>query len=142
MGTGSGILAKTASKYLSKKNILAIDINPDSVLSLKKEGFNSIESDLFENVKGKFDLITFNAPYLPEDENEPEDSRLATTGGKKAMKSLLSSSKMQKNILIKTEKFPASILSYSFGQNKKLGGKIVAREKIFFEELIIFSFYF
>ncbi len=143
MGTGSGILAKTASKYLSKKNILAIDINPDSVLSLKKEGFNSIESDLFENVKGKFDLITFNAPYLPEDENEPEDSRLATTGGKKGDEISVKFIKDAKKHIDKNGKIFLLVSSLTpLDKIKKLGGKIVAREKIFFEELIIFSFYF
>ena len=36
MGTGSGILSKTASKFLNKKNILATDINP-SVIKLLKQ---------------------------------------------------------------------------------------------------------
>ena len=38
---------------------------------------------MFENIKGKFDLIIFNPPYLPRDKREDEESALSTTGGKK-----------------------------------------------------------
>ncbi|MBT3304390.1 methyltransferase [Candidatus Woesearchaeota archaeon] len=64
MGTGSGILAKEALKYA--KTVYAADINPDAK---RVEGVKFIESDLFSNIpKIKFDLILFNAPYLPNDE--------------------------------------------------------------------------
>jgi len=82
MGTGSGILAKTASKFISKKNILATDINPEAIKILKKEKFNATQTNLFSKIKSKFDIITFNAPYLPRDPREPKSSQLATTGGK------------------------------------------------------------
>lgn len=78
IGTGSGIQAEAAKDA----DVLAVDINQECVDFVKKKGINCIKSDLFENVKGKFDLIIFNPPYLPEDEDEPEDSRLVTTGGK------------------------------------------------------------
>ncbi len=81
IGTGSGILAETALK--KTKDVLAIDINEECVEHTRKKGINCIKSDLFENVKGKFDLIIFNPPYLPMDKNEPRDSQLSTTGGKK-----------------------------------------------------------
>ena len=81
MGAGSGIQAITALE--KTKDVLAVDINPKAVEELKKKNINAKVSDLFSNVKGKFDLIVFNPPYLPADEREPEDSALATTGGKK-----------------------------------------------------------
>lgn len=81
MGTGSGIQAITALE--KTKDILAVDIDPESVKLLKEKGLKSEVSDLFSNVKGKFDLIIFNPPYLPRDEREPEDSASTTTGGKK-----------------------------------------------------------
>jgi release factor glutamine methyltransferase len=56
---------------------------------VKKKNINAIQSDLFEKVEGKFDWIIFNPPYLPLDENEPEDSRQATTGGEKGNEILL-----------------------------------------------------
>lgn len=82
VGTGSGILALGAKRG-GAIDIVAVDINPDAVEFAKKKGINAIESDLFSNVKGKFDLIAFNPPYLPEDLREDGESKLITTGGEK-----------------------------------------------------------
>jgi release factor glutamine methyltransferase len=81
MGTGSGIQAEEAKKLGAE--VIGADINPESIKILKEKGINAIESDLFENIKDKFDIIIFNPPYLPEEPLEPKDSALATTGGKK-----------------------------------------------------------
>ena len=83
IGTGSGILAKTASRLIGPEKITASDINPKAIEALKNEKFKTIHSSLFQKIKGKFDLIIFNAPYLPLNQREPKDSRLATTGGEK-----------------------------------------------------------
>jgi len=86
IGTGSGIQAKTAASLKAVKKVLAVDIQSDVVASLKKEKLKKItvqKSDLFSAVKGKFDTIVFNPPYLPLDEREAEESRYTTTGGKK-----------------------------------------------------------
>jgi len=87
MGSGSGILAEACQKAKAS-SVLAIDINPKSIKHLKNKFKNSpniraINSNLFQKVKGKFELIIFNPPYLPLDSLEPLDSRIATTGGKK-----------------------------------------------------------
>ena len=76
MGTGSGILAKEAEKYA--REITASDINEECAL----EGIKFIRSDLFENIKDKYDLIIFNPPYLPRDNCEDKSSAVTTTGGK------------------------------------------------------------
>lgn len=85
MGTGSGILAVEAARYAER--VIAVDINPGAVEYCKKnirnDNIEFRQSDLFSNISTKFDLIIFNPPYLPLDKEEPEDSRLATTGGKK-----------------------------------------------------------
>ena len=36
---------------------------------------------MFENIKGKFDLIIFNPPYLPYDPDEDYETSLITKGG-------------------------------------------------------------
>lgn len=67
MGTGSGILAIEAAKY--SENVVAVDIDNNTIVQLKKDVHNKkitfIVSDLFSNIKDKFDLIIFNPPYLP-----------------------------------------------------------------------------
>jgi methylase of polypeptide subunit release factors len=159
VGTGSGILSKTASKFLPSKNILALDINPDAVKALQKEKFKVIQSDLFqvftqsstETPKPrnpetpntiKFDLIVFNAPYLPLDKREPKCSQLATTGGKRGDEISLKFLRQAKKHLNKNGKIFLLISSLTpLDKIKKLWNyKIVARKKIFMEELLILEF--
>jgi len=82
IGVGSGFILN----FLKEKgfeNISGIDINSEAVEYCIKEGLNVKQSDLFENVVGKYDIIIFNPPYLPKDKKEDQESQLATTGGKK-----------------------------------------------------------
>ena len=143
MGTGSGILAKTASKFLPPKNILAVDINPDAIKQLKKQKFKTKKSNLFSNIKQKFDLITFNAPYLPLDKRESKSSQFATTGGKRGDEISLKFLKQAKKYLNKNGKIFILISSLTpINKIKKFKPKIVARKKIFMEELLILKFTF
>ena len=142
MGTGSTILSYTMSKFLDKKNILATDINPNAVKLAKKKGFNAIRTNLFEKIKGKFDLITFNAPYLPEDSQEPKSSRLATTGGKRGDEISVKFLKQAKKHLNKNGKVFLLISSLTpMDKINRFKHKIVARKKIFMEELLILEFF-
>jgi release factor glutamine methyltransferase len=78
MGTGCGILAVTAAK--KARRVVAIDVNPYAVKCAKNNaetnGVGSrvsfIQGDLFGPLRTRkeFDLILFNAPYLPSEENE------------------------------------------------------------------------
>jgi release factor glutamine methyltransferase len=70
MGTGSGVQALAAmAKGLS---VLAADIDPAAVSAAKAKGIDTVRSDLFESVPGKFDTIVFNPPYLPDEPSAPE----------------------------------------------------------------------
>ncbi len=102
MGCGSGIQALAALE--NTKDVLAADINEEAVKYCKDKGINAVSSDLFEQVTGKFDLIIFNPPYLPGDPQEPRDSALATTGGKKGNEVLARFLKKAKDYLIKDGK--------------------------------------
>jgi len=138
MGTGSGILAKTASKFLSPEKILAADINLKAVRALQKEKFGTIETNLFKNITGKFDIITFNVPYLPLDPREPKSSQLATTGGKRGDEVALKFLKQAKKHLNKNGKIFLLISSLTpINKIKKFNPKIVVRKKVFMEELLI-----
>ena len=63
IGVGSGIHLQTVfSLGVKKENIFSSDINQKSVDYCNLIGFNGIQSDLFENIKEKFDMIIFNPP--------------------------------------------------------------------------------
>lgn len=140
MGTGSGILAETA-KDLGLTDITCADINIDAVKFTAKKGFVSIESNLFDNISRSFDLITFNAPYLPQDDLEDGESKLATTGGKEGDEIPVKFVEQALHHLNKNGKIFLLISSLTpIDRLKKLGGKVVATKKIFFEELTILEF--
>lgn len=78
MGTGCGILGILAAAKADE--VLAVDINPYAVACAKENAKLNhasgniffTQGDLFGPVKvgEKFDLILFNAPYLPSEESE------------------------------------------------------------------------
>lgn len=141
LGTGSGILSKTALKYLDSKKILASDINPYAIKNLSNEKFRTIKSNLFSKINEKFDLITFNAPYLPRDKREPKESQVATTGGKNGDEISLKFLKQTKEHLNPGGKILLLISSLTpLNRINKYMPRIVARKKIFMEELLILEF--
>lgn len=137
MGTGSGILAETAlSSGIPLENILGADIDKESVDYVKKKKIKAAKSNLFSKLKNqKFDIIVFNAPYLPEDEY---DKKQDTTGGKHGDEIPLEFIKQAKKHLNKNGKIFLLISSHT-PQNKikKFKPKIITTKKIFFEELLI-----
>ena len=87
MGTGSGLLALTALDHPYVSEVVAVDINPEAIQHLQQEikqrhlrRISTIVSDIFSDVQGKFNVILFNPPYLPQDKGI-EDAALY--GGKK-----------------------------------------------------------
>ncbi len=63
IGSGSGLISWELAHKV--RGILATDINPHAVRATKSKGIETIRADLFSGIKGKFDLILFNPPYLP-----------------------------------------------------------------------------
>ena len=140
IGTGSGILAKEASKH---GNVLAVDIDQDALDLVKKLGIKARKSYLFSNVKESFDLIIFNPPYLPEDQEEDEDSKKITTGGKNGYEIIERFFCKAKKYLKKDGKILivfSSLTGDVFKIMEKYGFefRILEKEKLFFEELYVF----
>jgi len=141
IGSGSGIQLETAKKSgIKKKNILGCDINKTAVKACKELGFNCMESNLFSKIKGKFDLIIFNPPYLPEDTREPKESQIATTGGKKGNEITQEFLKQAKYHL--KAKGKIFLLTSSFTKDLDLSEyskKLLKKEKLFCEELDVWE---
>ncbi|MCL2296658.1 MAG: methyltransferase [Methanomassiliicoccaceae archaeon] len=83
IGCGSGIVSMHCA--LNGGIVVCGDINKKAVeLTKKNMALNSldadvVETDLYSNIRGKFDTIIFNLPYLPV--SEEGDLALAWSGG-------------------------------------------------------------
>lgn len=142
LGTGSVYLAVEAKKY--SDNILAADINPEAVELAKKKKIKFIQSNLFSNIKDKFDLILFNPPYLPEEKQENKESSLITTGGKQGFEIIEEFLKQVKSHLNKDAKI-LLICSTLTGDVESLFKKynykfrLIDEEKAFFEKILLYE---
>ena len=102
MCTGSGAIAIAMYKELEKRGtpckVTAVDISADA-LALAKENAEAneadvlfIQSDLFTRIRGRFDIIITNPPYIPtatvetlQKEVKDYEPRLALDGGEDGM---------------------------------------------------------
>nr|WP_321351757.1 HemK2/MTQ2 family protein methyltransferase [uncultured Methanoregula sp.] len=80
VGTGSGTVAAGLPKTV---RVLATDINPHAAACAREKGLDVIRTDLVSGLRGPFDLILFNPPYLPTQPEERIDDWLeyALDGG-------------------------------------------------------------
>jgi len=78
IGTGSGIVSACVKERAS---VIATDINPYAVKCARLNGIDSIRADLFNGIKGRFDLVVFNPPYLPSDKKLNDWLDCAWDGG-------------------------------------------------------------
>ena len=141
IGTGSGLVSMYASRLTD--DITATDINYNA-LELAEENFekNNINTiklefgDLFEPVKDKkFDVILFNTPYLPTEEEDIIDSDLnyafdGGSDGRKIIDRFLNEVKnhLNEGTLVKLD---------------QLGfiAEVAKSEKFFFEEIVLINAY-
>ena len=149
VGTGTGIIALLMAR--KARFVLGVDVNPIAVELAKENakinGITNVQfklSNLFENVTGKFDIITFNAPYLPGEPEEPID--LALVGGKTGREVLDSFLEQFDNYL--HEKGVVQIVQSSITgieetlrklESKGFTTEITAKERYFFEEIVVIS---
>ena len=138
IGTGSGYLTRTLSQNFSQ--VIGTDIDFNSLINQSKKIKNRICCDAADALNCKFDLIVCNMPYLQSD--EIWDRRV--DGGKEGVEIPLKIIKSAVKCLNDSGKMlfvTSSLANYKklIDESEKLGLelKIVARKKLFFEELII-----
>lgn len=144
VGVGTGIVSLTAAAKASK--VVGVDINPVAVeLARSNAAANNITntefhvSDLFENVREKFDVIAFNPPYLPvNEEGGLAGSWSGGEGGVEVAEKFLDGVREHLN-----EGGRFLILLSSLNNPSDFAGKHnlkpVAEEKIPFEVLFVFQ---
>lgn len=77
--TGSGAIGLTLKSLLPSSEVTLSDISKDALMVANKNknelnlDVNIIESDLFKNIQGKFDVIISNPPYVMTNETLPKD---------------------------------------------------------------------
>ena len=153
VGCGTGIVSIFAS--FTAENVISCDINPYAIdcaeknIKLnKRSNVTVIESDLFSNIDNKFDVILFNTPYLPVDEDEQEDSEYskAWDGGSDGRKVIDKFLEQAGNYLKDHGKI--QLVQSSLSDNEKTlnylnengyDAKITANEHIFFEDITLIT---
>lgn len=144
VGTGSGILLQSAKDLgIKQEHIFAVDINQDAVQHCQDIGFNCILSDLFNEVEGKYNIIVFNPPYLPKDEEnlEPELSQVATTGGETGSE-IINKFLEQAEEYLEEKDGRIFLLTSSLTKDidwKNYKKRLLGKEKIFMEELFVWE---
>ncbi len=155
LGTGTGLLGLLAAKNGNVKRVVFSDVNSEAV-SAAKSNFQAnkklmhaeaefARSDLFENIRGKFDIIIFNAPYLPAEKGEKVDKRsMAWQGGEKGIELSLRFVESLKDYLKKEGEailVASSLSDYerlaSFIKEKGLVFSEAAKAHFFFEEITV-----
>lgn len=72
VGCGCGIISAII-KNNTKAKVSGIDINPYAAACTRQNGVDAIRGDMLSCIKGKFDMIIFNPPYLPTLEGAKRD---------------------------------------------------------------------
>ncbi|MBW2984942.1 methyltransferase [Candidatus Woesearchaeota archaeon] len=146
IGTGSGIQAITAAKKKDVKSVIGVDKSKQAIdfckKNIKNKKIKFIQSDLFSNVKGKFDTIAFNPPYLPEDLRLRD---LTIYGGKKGYE-IIEMFLSEVNDFLKPDGIILLLFS-SLTKKDKVDGfirnnlfeyKLLDKKHIFFEDLFVY----
>jgi len=135
IGCGSGLLAILCARFGA--DVLAVDINIDAVNAThenaltNKVALDAMQSDLFEKINGKYDIVIFNTPYLPDEDELTKKAYSKNYSKGLVIKEFLS---IYKNYLNKSGKAFVLVSSVT---DEKMNGRIVAKKKIDWEELRI-----
>ncbi len=155
MGCGNGI--QTAALLANgAAHVTCVDVNPDALRTTRtivgkyfgsqKQTTRYVSSFLFENVnKETFDVVVFNPPYVPSEKIKWAE----VDGGKKGREIIDAfldtlNTHLEKNgfCLLLQSSLNSLYLSKKKCAEKKMKCRIIARQKIAFEELYVLKISF
>jgi len=138
VGSGSGYLTKLLSEKFSF--VVGTDINFDVLKNQTYKTPNLVCCNGSDALNVEFDLIVCNLPYLATD----EILDIATDGGldgfeipKKIFDSVIGCVKKGGNFIFVTSSLSDYQKLIDYAQKLGLNTKIIAKKKLFFEELIL-----
>lgn len=154
IGTGTGIIAIKAS--MNSRMVVATDINPyaiecaaENIIANKSFNIEIRKGNLFEPVKGeKFDLILFNTPYLPTDDEEKINDELNAAwdggvDGRMLINRFIEGLPHYFNQggIVQMVQSSLSDVNMTLKKLENLGFKVsvTARKKVFFEEIAVIT---
>ncbi|BDZ69982.1 HemK2/MTQ2 family protein methyltransferase [Methanobacterium petrolearium] len=154
IGTGTGLIAIIASRGC--RTVTATDVNPQAIdcavkniIANKAYNIELRKGNLFEPVQDeKFDLILFNTPYLPTDEDERVDDELdaAWNGGvdgREVIDQFLEGLKdhLKPGGRVQLVQSSLSNVERTLEKLEEMGfdAAVTAREKFFFEEVVVIT---
>ncbi|MBI5060739.1 MAG: methyltransferase [Candidatus Aenigmarchaeota archaeon] len=138
IGCGSGMLSIIAAKKGAIVVAVDADINAIKAASANaaanKAKIRLIQSDLFQNISGTFDMIFFNPPYLPDESHEMAYS--GGPSGRKVVEKFIAAAKPFLKPGGKILLLISSLTVELFGKNG-FSAEVESRKKIPWEELIV-----
>lgn len=149
MGTGTGIQGIIAAK--NGCEVTFSDISSHAILCARQNAKQNnvqgtfIVSDLFSDIKGKYDTIIFNPPYLESAKlgtNSKDYVKQATEGGRDgrelierfiegSFKHMTTSGRV---IIIE------SVVNKYENEIEHLGAKLLSKKSLFFEEIVVLTY--
>lgn len=152
VGIGSGLIACALAKKMSL-DVEGVDVDSRALKVAKKNAeLNNLiidfyESDIFSNVGGKYNYVIFNPPYVASEGSREEGGSVkALDGGVKGRELI---DRFLEGVGERLEKSGFALMLQSSlngiaGTNKVaeeqgLSAEVVAREGLFFEELVVFK---
>lgn len=155
VGTGSGYIAAGIMGLIQSQLegndessfVVGTDINPHAVRCAREKGVEVVRTRLFDGLRGSFDLIVFNPPYLPTlNEEKIEDWLEHALDGGPDGRAVLSRFAKEVGMVLAPGGRVLLLISSLTGEEAvienftKLSYKveIVTKRRVFDEELIVF----
>jgi len=158
IGCGTGIISIYCAAADPENTVGGVDINPAAVsLAQKNAKLNRIKnvkfyrSDLFSNVKGRYDWILFNTPYLPTKSDEKVEGQLnrafdgGISGRELTEKFMMEAPEYLKNgggILLVASSLSGKDELLAGLESNGLKAKIMDEEALFFERIYVIRAFF